>query len=623
VLKFNQYIASLFFIIALSCFALAQEPGIVVPQESPIGSRSSDEQLAAHYFQNKEYEKAAYHFEKLFDKNPIERYYQNLLTCWIETESFNKAEKLVKKQMKRNPYAMSYVVDLGYVYKREGKKDDAKKIWEKAINDISPNQNQIFELATAFANKKETDYALATYLKGRKILNGLYTFHFEIADVYAQKGDYTAMINEYLDVLLINENYIQQVQNSLLRIYQSAPEDKKNESLKIELLRRIQKYPDKKIYSEMLIWIMMQERDFNGALTQSIALDKRLKEDGGRVFSLAHMAAGNQQYEAAAKGYQYLIDKGKDNYYFSSAKIELLHVAFKKITEQAKYNKEELFALEKNYQITLSELGKTGSTASLMRDLAHLYAFYLHEPAKAIAVLDDVIAMGRITPQLKAECKIDLADILLLENDIWEASLLYSQVEKEFKHDELGDKAKFRNARLSYYIGDFKWAQAQLDVLKGSTSKLIANDAMHLSLLITDNTTIDTNEVPLQIYARAELLAFQNKLNEATLTFDTINTYFPGHSLADDILMSKARIFEKKQDFENALKLYEELLAAFSDDIYADDALFRIAEIYQTVFNNTDKAKELYQKMLTEYPGSIFVVESRKRIRQIRGDIVN
>jgi TolA-binding protein len=201
--------------------------------------------------------------------------------------------------------------------------------------------------------------------------------------------------------------------------------------------------------------------------------------------------------------------------------------------------------------------------------------------------------------------------------------LLYSQVEKEFKHDELGDKAKFRNARLSYYIGDFKWAQAQLDVLKGSTSKLIANDAMHLSLLITDNTTIDTNEVPLQIYARAELLAFQNKLNEATLTFDTINTYFPGHSLADDILMSKARIFEKKQDFENALKLYEELLAAFSDDIYADDALFRIAEIYQTVFNNTDKAKELYQKMLTEYPGSIFVVESRKRIRQIRGDIVN
>lgn len=613
----------LLFAVTTSFYSYAQEPIITFPQEGNVSSKSSDEQLAAQYFQNKEYEKAAYHYEKLFDKNPIDRYYQNLITCWIETENFSKAEKLVKKQQKRNPYALSYTVDLGYVYKREGKKDDAKKVWDKAVNDLSPNQNMIFELANAFNNRKEPDYALNTYLKGRKILNGLYTFHFEIADIFAQKGDYTSMINEYLDVLLINEAYIQQVQNALLRIYQSAPEDKKNETLKTELLRRIQKYPDKKIFAEMLIWIMMQELDFNEALTQSIALDKRLKEDGARVFSLAHMAAGNKQFEASAKGYRYIIDKGKDNYYYSSAKIELLHVNFKKITEQAKYTKEELSQLEKNYVTTLNELGKSGNTASLMRDLAHLYAFYLHQTDKAIAVLDEIIPMGRISPQLKAECKLDLADILLLENDIWEASLLYSQVEKDFKHDELGDKAKFRNARLSYFVGDFKWAQAQLDVLKGSTSKLIANDAMHLALLITDNTTIDTNEVPLQIYARAELLAFQNKLDDALKTLDTINMYFAGHSLSDDILMRKAHIYEKKQDFAKALDMYDNIYKGFADDVYGDDALFRMAEIQQYILNNDENARELYQKVLMEFPGSIHVVESRKRIRQIRGDNVN
>jgi tetratricopeptide (TPR) repeat protein len=602
---------------------VTQNPIIDFSSEGSSNTKTSEEQLAAQYFQNKEYEKAAYHYEKLFDKNPIDRYYQNLLTCWIETENFSKAEKLIKKQQKRNPYAQTYTVDLGYVYKREGKKEEAKKVWDKAINDLSPNQNQIFELANAFINRKEIDYALATYQKGRKILNGLYTFHFEIADIYAQKGDYTAMINEYLDILLINEAYIQQVQNALLRIYQSAPEEKKNDVLKTELLRKIQKYPDKKIFYEMLIWIMMQEQDFNGALVQCIALDKRLKEDGARVFSLAHMAAQNKQYEAAVKGYQYLIDKGKENYYYSSAKIELLHVNFKKITEQAKYKKEELNALEKNYVETLNELGKNANTASLMRDLAHLYAFYLHQTDKAIAVLDEVIAMGRISPQIKAESKIDLADILLFENDIWEASLLYSQVEKDFKHDELGDKAKFRNARLSFFVGDFKWALSQLDVLKGSTSKLIANDAMQLALLISDNTTIDTNEVPLQIYARAELLSFQNKLDDALKTLDTINMYFAGHSLADDVLMSKARIYEKKQDFVKAFEMYENIYLGFADDIYGDDALFRMAEIQQYNFNNEEKARELYQKILTEFPDSIYVVESRKRIRQIRGDNVN
>jgi len=612
-----------FLFVVTSNLGVTQNPIIDFSSEGSSNTKTSDEQLAAQYFQNKEYEKAAFYFEKLFDKNPIDRYYQNLLTCWIETENFSKAEKLVKKQQKRNPYAQTYTVDLGYVYKREGKKEEAKKVWDKAINDLSPNQNQIFELANAFINRKEIEYALATYQKGRKILNGLYTFHFEIADIYAQKGDYTAMINEYLDILLINEAYIQQVQNALLRIYQSAPEEKKNDVLKTELLRKIQKYPDKKIFYEMLIWIMMQEQDFNGALVQCIALDKRLKEDGARVFSLAHMAAQNKQYEAAVKGYKYLIDKGKENYYYSSAKIELLHVNFKKITEQAKYTKEELNALEKNYVETLNELGKNANTASLMRDLAHLYAFYLHQTDKAIAVLDEVIAMGRISPQIKAECKIDLADILLFENDIWEASLLYSQVEKDFKHDELGDKAKFRNARLSFFVGDFKWALSQLDVLKGSTSKLIANDAMQLALLISDNTTIDTNEVPLQIYARAELLSFQNKLDDALKTLDTINMYFAGHSLADDVLMSKARIYEKKQDFVKAFEMYENIYLGFADDIYGDDALFRMAEIQQYNFNNLEKARELYQKILTEFPDSIYVVESRKRIRQIRGDNVN
>lgn len=619
------YLRNIIFIftVTTSLWCTAQETIITFPQEGGSSSKSTDEQLAAQYFQNKEFEKAAYHYEKLFNKNPIDRYYQNLLTCWIETENFNKAEKLIKKQQKRNPYALSYIVDLGYLYKREGKNDAAKKVWDKAIDGLSPNLNQIFELANAFKNRKEPDYALTTYLKGRKILKGLYTFNFEIADIYAQKGDYTSMINEYLDVLLINEAYIQQVQNSLLRIYQNASEDKKNETLKTELLRRIQKYPDKKIFAEMLIWIMMQEQDFNGALNQSIALDKRLKEDGARVFSLAHMAASNKQYDASSKGYQYIISKGKDNYYYSSAKIELLHVNFKKITEQAKYSKEELTLLEKKYVETLNELGKSGSTATLMRDLAHLYAFYLHQTDKAIAVLDEVIAMSRISPQLKAECKLDLGDILLLENDIWEASLLYSQVEKDFKYDELGDKAKFKNARLSYFVGDFKWALAQLDVLKGSTSKLIANDAMQLSLFITDNITIDTNEVPLQIYARAELLKFQNKLDDALKTLDSINIYFPGHSLADDILMCKASIYEKKQDYENALKMYETIYNGFGYDIYGDDALFRVAEIQQFVLNNQEIAKDLYQKLLMEFPGSIYVVESRKRIRQIRGDNIN
>src|SRR5207237_519209 len=130
---------------------------------------------------------------------------------------------------------------------------------------------------------------------------------------------------------------------------------------------------------------------------------------------------------------------------------------------------------------------------------------YLNKTNEANDLLEETIALPQLSLQLQAECKLELGDILLMTGDIWEASLRYSQVEKSFKHDEIGNEAKFRNAKISYYTGDFKWAQAQLDVLKGATAKLIANDAMDLGLLISDALAIDTNEAPLCIFARADL----------------------------------------------------------------------------------------------------------------------
>ena len=615
------------FFILLSFFTFnegyAQSPADSLLLKNKEMPKSSDEQLAAQYFQNKEYDKAVVHYERLFDKNQTVFYYNYYLNCLLELSEFKKAEKVVKRQIKRSPESMTYKVDLGYIYKTANETSNAKKEFEGAISSLAPNQAHIFELANAFINRKELDYALDTYLKGRKLLKDAYPFNFEVAEIYAQKGDFTAMINEYLDVLLINEAYLQQVQNYLLRIYQSDPSENKNQLLKAQLLKRVQKYHDKTVYSEMLIWIFIQEKDFNSAFIQSKALDKRLNEDGGRLVTLAQMSLSNSNYEVAIKSYQYIIEKGKDNYYYINSKMELLNVMNRKIIEHAGYTQADLLELEKNYLLTITELGKHGNTAPLLKELAHLYAFYLNNTEKAILLLEEAIALPGINLVYQAKCKLELGDILLMTDEIWEASLYYSQVDKAFKHDPMGDEAKLRNARLSYFVGDFSWAQAQLDVLKGSTSKLIANDAMKLSLLITDNSTIDTATAPLMLYAHADLLAFQNKDDLALITLDSINTLFPAHALADDILFKKAKIMEKRQDYETAAKYLQNIVDAYNYDILADDALFRLAELNQFHFNNIEKAKELYQKILVDYAGSLYTVEARKRFRELRGDRIN
>ncbi len=591
-------------------------------QQHIIAQTSEDEQLALQFFQNKEYDKALDYYEKLYNKKSSQQFYTPYLNCLIQLKDFKKAEKLVKKQIKQNPENPEIIVDLGVVYTHAEEPGKAKNAMELAIKSIKEDE-QVFTVAKAFTTIQQYDYAIETYLKGRKISQNEYPYSFELADTYAAKGDKLAMIHEYLDVLEMEDSYIQSVQNSLQTSFGSEADTKQNELLKTELLRRIAKRPDKPILSELLIWMQIQQKDFEGAFVQAKALDRRKKEEGARLMDLAKLSAQNENYDVAVKAYQYVIAKGTSNYHYTSARMDLLDVSYQKIVTKGIYTPLDLTELEKNYQIAITELGKTANTVALLKKLAHLQAFYLGKSNEAIALLEEAISLPSLPAPIQAECKLELADILLMTGDIWEASLRYSQVEKAYKYDAIGQEAKFRNAKISYYTGDFKWAQAQLDVLKGATSKLISNDAMDLSLLISDALAIDTNIAPLMIFSRADLLAFQNKDDNAIITLDSINVLFPNHALADDILYRKAKIELKHGKYAQAAAFYDTIVKDYGDDIIGDDALFKLADLNENQFSNLEKAKEMYQQLLIKYPGSIYVVEARKRFRKLRGDTLN
>ncbi len=607
-MKHINYIFLLFAIILLPVVGFSQT--------------NTEEQLALQFYQNKEYDKALDYYEKLYYKVSPQLFYKSYLNCLLETKSFNKAEKLVKKQLKQFPQKLDYWVDLGMVYSRAEELKKSAGTWEEAINAIKYD-DQVVSVATAFIELHQYDYAIKTYLKGRKISENSYPFSFELADVYKTKGDKIAMINEYLNVLETQEAYIQAVQNALQSSFGNDADNEQNNLLKTELLKRIQRNPDKTIFSELLIWMQLQQKDVEGAFLQAKALDKRKKEEGDRIMALAQLFVQNQNYGIALRAYQYVIDKGAKGKNYTDARLQLLDVNYQKVITQNNYTNTELVKLDSAYRATISEFGKSSGTAPLFKNLAHLDAFYLHKTKDAIELLEQIINQPILDNRTQAEFKLELGDILLLSGDIWEASLRYSQVEKAFKYDEIGQDAKFRNAKISYYTNDFKWAQAQLDVLKGATSKLISNDAMDLSLLISDALAVDSNEAPLVLFAHADLLVFQNKDDEAITTLDSIKLLYPNHALSDDVLFKKAQIAIKHAKYNDAAACYESIINDYGYDIIADDALFKLAELNENQFKNTEKAKELYQQLIEKYPGSLYVVEARKRFRKLRGDTVN
>lgn len=573
--------------------------------------------LADQYYKNAEFDKAAELYDKLFSQTGNLDFYNRLLDCELQLKEYDKAIKIVKKQLKRNPNDIARLIDLGKVYKETGQAEQSRKTYEEAISKVGKSGNfQVGPIADAFLAINEVDYAIATYQKARKSYGDPFIFSDELIQLYHLKNDDNAVLEELLGFLDREEAYSDLVKSKLS---DNLSEDKGLDLLKSKLLDRLQAHPQNAAYYDLLIWLFVQQKQFELALNQAIALDKRTKGIGRGVMELAPYAISNHEYASAIKAYDYIVQKGKENPYYINALQLKLQARYAQVIEED-IDRLEIDRLLLDYQLFSNQYGEN---AQQLQEEARLYAYYTDSLLKAENLLEKAVKMGGQSSQQQARCKLDLGDVYLLNNQPWDAILLYGQVEKDFKDDPLGQEAKFRSAKLSYYQGEFDWAKAQLDVLKGSTSQLFANDALNLSLLIADNTGLDTTTTALKMYAAAGLLIFRNQFAAAEQKMDSINQLFPKHSLADEILMARAEIASKKRNYEAAINLYKQVLADYPEEIWADDALFNMAELTQKRLHKEAEAKELYQRIITDYTGSLYVNEARKRFRKLRGDTLN
>lgn len=600
--------------IFLTAFLLLIAPLMVSAQPE------NTEALAVQYFQNGEYDKASGLFEVLYNRTPEPRLYTYYFDCLMQLKDYKQAEKFVSKQVKRYPERIAFIVDLGYVFLQSGDENAAKKQFELALKNSFKDRQGAIDLSNAFLLRGQTDYAIKALINGKKNSGYELPLNMELAAVYLQSGNFSAALGEYLELLDKGSEYMVEVESALQDILLADPDNSRNELFKTELLARLKKNPDRTRYSELLLWYFIQQKEFDAAFIQARSLDKRLSEDGQRVYSLGQLSVSNQAWDAAFECFNYIIARSESNPYWFSARISLMDARYLKITQSYTSTTEEIKILEAEYIAILNELGRNAQTLVLMQNLAHIEAFYLSDITKASEILNEAITMVGAKPISVAACKIELADILLMSGDVWEATLLYSQVEKAFKNDPIGAEAKFRNAKLSFYIGEFEWAKAQLDVLKAATSKLIANDAMQLSLLISDNADADSSNTALAIYSRADLLVFMRKEDLALQTLDSIEMLSMYHPLFDEVLFKKASIYLQKKDFVKADSLLQKLYSFYPQDILADDALFKMAELQEQVFHNPTRAMELYKELMDQYPGSLFVVDARKNYRILRGD---
>ena len=567
--------------------------------------------LAERYYRDAEYEKAIQIFKVLYTKNPYNTtYLKRLVSSYQEIAQFETVEKLLKQRLIINPKHTYLNVELGYNYEKQQQRETAKVYYEKAIRSIKTNNGMGGFIGRLFNDNALLDYAILAYQETMRY-NPNANYKFQIAQIYGEKGEFEKMFTSYIDLIDKNENYLNTVQRFTSRYITDDRLNTNNILFKKALIKKSVSNP-KNIWNQLLSWLFIQQKEYEKALIQEKALYNRNPEYIVNIIELGYNSYNNKAYETAKKCFEFILEKSPFIDQILTANLYALKIAI----ETNQENIESLF------DTIFVRYGKKSATLKIQLEYAAYLTFKKNDPEKAIGVLTHAMDIAKSKFQ-KAEIKLKLGDVHVFIGNYNRALIYFSQVQTSIKNHPLAQQARFKVAQTSYFKNDFKWAFAQLKVLKASTTQLIANDALDLFLIISDNQPKDSLDFGLQLYAKADLLAFQNKNTQAIDTLQKVIRDYKGQKIEDEALYKQANLFSKTKQFQKAINNYLQIIMLDKEGIFVDDAIYQIAEIYSNQLNNIEKASEYYQKIIFEHPSSIYLVEARKKYRKLRGDIIN
>ena len=572
--------------------------------------------LAKQYFADGDFEKAVVFYEKLVEKNPRRtEYAQDLVACYQQLERYEEAGEFIKTRLKdRNPYP-TLLVDLGYNHALQEQPEMAQTYYNQALDIIPKNPNYGYAIGLQFQKYSLLDMAISAFEKSMQ-LNPALDFNFQLARIYGEQGNVEAMYNAYLNLVMDGKTSKSNILRSIDDFVSENSEDTNNILLKKVLLERAQKKPDI-IWNELLSWLFTQQNQYSSAFRQEKAILKRI--DGSstvRLENLGDNALEAEDYEVAKDIYSYIIDNTNNEITKLDAELNLIDI------ELINASQGQLETIKKRYDQLIDIYGYKAQTLQLQVAYANFLTFKKNDPQPAEKLLKNSLELP-LSDRGTAYLKLALGDILVYDKKFNEALIYFSQIQQKLKNDVLGQDARFKVAQTSFYKGDFDWALTQLKVLRSSTSQLIANDAMQLSLLISDNSLEDSTQTALKKYARADFLSYQNKTDDAITTLNDILENHKGEKIEDEALLKQAELYESQKKYDEALLNYQKIITFYGHGILADDAYYALGELYRKVYKDTAKAKEQYEKIIYNYQDSYYFPQARKNFRILRGDSIN
>lgn len=573
---------------------------------------SQNEQLANNYYEKGDFEKAKLIYEELLKGSPSNtQYFLRTVDCYQQLQMYDVAEKTI--QDRYNKYKQGvFLVELGYNFQLQKNDSKAKSYYEQAIDKIKISPNDVYGIGNSFEKKVLLEYAVKAYQTGMQVQPN-YNFNFQIGMLYGQLGKTDLMIDMLLTESYQNPQNSNLIQTQLSRFMNGETDNTAfKDAMRKALILKTQKDQDV-FWNHYLSWFYVQQKEFGKAFIQEKAIYKREPESLISIVNLSQFAINEDDTDTAEEILNFILQNTKDLDLLVESNARLMQIKIDKAQEK------DYPAITNELQQLLTTYEITPFTLSLQLIQAHFLAFNLKKTEEAKAIVKRALELN-LNAYQQADAKMELADILLLEEKFNQALIYYSQIQLDLKNDVMVYEASLKAAKTSYFKTDFEWALTQFKALKSANTQLIANDALEYFLLINDNKAADSTQTALKQFAKGDFLIYQNKKQEAIAQFQSILKAYKGQEIEAVTMLRLGKIYESLKDYNSALSQYQQIIDHHSDGIYVDEALFFSAEIYNDELHDIEKAKPLYEKVIFNHQDSIYFVDARKKYRELRGD---
>lgn len=535
--------------------------------------------------------------------------------CFLELGEDKNAESYLKKAIKQFPDDYKIKVALYILYEQTNQHNKKDKLFKNILSSLKANNYEIQTLGNEFIAKKHWTEAKVVFLKGRELIFDNTAYSWQLSNIFFQEGDYQNIAKEYLIQLENNPKTLKQIETNILGLITN------NQDIAPIIEKEWETYWKKNknnpYFAQFGIWLYNQTKQYDKSFELAKQIDNKFEEESGAtMLSFGEDMLNSNNINYALKAVNYMLKKGKESAFYQRCRALSLSLSYKQFIEKPMKSDNDFTKLEADFTYFFKEFSFSKETFEIILQMGNFFAFHINKPQEAVDMLEEAINKGLSTNQ-KGEIKLLLAKIYNRYGDMWQASLYCSQVEQDCKNSYLADEAKLLKALFSYYNNEIPWALSQFKALRSSTTKLIANDAMSYSILIEENIDQDSTYNGLRLFANAEKELEYNNPELAKAYLDTLTSSYIHHPLFDDVFLLKAKINIAVNNFDKAKEYLNESLKKYPYELTADDALFLLSEICLNKTNEKALAKELLEKIILDYPNSIYVTEARKLLKEL------